>query len=403
MKTNRLLPAILCVVCILFLLPGCEEETAEIQELSPDWFDRFPQPTQQTSAPRGRAPLVKKAKMVFANVVHDFGTVAPETSNLCEFKFKNTGNDTLTIENIEKACGCTPFLLEKSQYAPGESGTVRVNYVTDTQLGPTTKELTVISNDAENPEITLAVKATVRSKIDYEPKTLDLVLKGDNGGCPPLTITSVDGQPFSISYIVSTSDCITADFDPSVKATSFTLRPKVDMAKLETVLNGDVEIGLTHPQCKKIQVAMKTLPRYTISPTSLSIRGAVPNTTITRKVRIINNYGEPFSIADAVSKNGRIRVSRNTVLPGNRGYELELEITPPAPEGRIRTLSEELTLGLAGGFQLKVPCYIFYSGSVAATGVAGDGECKVCGAKIIDPRTGKITYANPKAQAQSGS
>jgi hypothetical protein len=398
MKTNRLLPAILFAICILFLQTGCEEETAEIQQLSPDWFDRFPIQAQQSQTPKARPSVVKKAKIVFDEVVHDFGVVAPETSNSCEFKFKNAGNDVLKIEDIEKACGCTPFLLDKDEYAPGESGTLRVNYVTDTQLGPTTKELTVISNDSENPEITLAVKATIRSKIDYEPKALDLVLKGDNGGCPPLTISSVDGQPFSISYIMSTADCITADFDPSVQATSFTLQPKVDMAKLETVLNGDVEIGLTHPGCKKITVAVKTLPRFTISPTYLSVRGAIPQGTITKRIRIINNYGETFSLDKAISENSSIRVVRNTVLPGNRGYELEVEITPPAVEGRTRTFSDKLSLGLVGGFQLQVPCYVSYARLTAADREAANGEFKVCGAKIIDPRTGKITYANPKAK-----
>ena len=116
--------------------------------------------------------------MTFEKIVHDFGVVGPETQNFCEFKFKNAGNGVLKIEDVTKACGCTPFLLTKTEYAPGESGILKVNYITDTQLGPATKELTVVSNDSESPELMLAVKATVQAKVDYEPKSLDLVLKG---------------------------------------------------------------------------------------------------------------------------------------------------------------------------------------------------------------------------------
>ena len=296
MKTNRLIPAILIVMGALFLQTGCEEEYAEPQQLSPDWFDRFPKPAQQTAASGSRPSAPKVARIAFENIVHDFGIVGPETSNLCEFKFKNTGNGALKIEDIEKTCGCTPFLLEKNEYAPGESGILRVNYITDTQYGPTTKELTVFNNDNENPEVTLAVKATIQAKIDYEPKMLDLVLKGENAGCSPLSISSVDNQPFSITYVQSTANCITADFDPSMKSTSFELQPKVDMAKLETVLNGFVEIGLSHPECKRITVAMKTLPRFTVSPSSITLRRVAPNSTIRKRLRIINNYGEPFSL-----------------------------------------------------------------------------------------------------------
>ena len=343
---------------------------------------------------------MKSARIAFESTVHDFGVLSPETSNLCEFKFKNTGNDTLTIEDIDKSCGCTPFLLDKNEYAPGESGTLRVNYITDTQYGQTTKELTVYSNDTENPEVTLAIKATIKAKIDYEPKRLDLVLKGENAGCSPLTITSIDNQPFSITYVQSTANCITADFDPSVKATSFHLQPKVDMAKLETVLNGVLDIGLSHPECKKITVAMKTLPRYTISPSSITLRQVAPNSTITKKIRIINNYGEPFNLdlENAGSQDGNIKVARSAILPGNRGYELELEIKAPSEVGRKKTITDEFSLGFSTGFQVKIPCYIFYTGAKEDT-QANNGECTICGPKIINPTTGEVTYVNQKKKA----
>lgn len=400
MKSNRLTYVILLIVtCVLFLQTGCEEEYAEPQELSPDWFDRFPKPSQWTTASADRPSSLKVAHIAFEKVVHDFGIIGPETQNLCEFKFKNTGDGTLKIDEVTKTCGCTPFLLDKTEYAPGESGMLRVNYITDTQLGPAIKELTVISNDIENPEVNLAVKAVVASKIDYEPKMLTLALKGDNAGAPALTVSSIDDQPFSISYVRSTADCITADFDPSATATSFELQPKVDMAKLKTTLNGVVEIGLTHPECKKITVAMKTLPQFTMSPSSITIRRATPGTTIRRKIRIINNYGEHFVLDTATSKNGSIRVVSNTVIP-DRGYELELDITPPAAENRRKAFSEEFSLGLSSGLQINVPCYVFYEGASPgrqATTVVDD--CPHCGPKIINPRTGQITYANPQAKS----
>ncbi|MBN2314714.1 MAG: DUF1573 domain-containing protein [Sedimentisphaerales bacterium] len=397
MKPNRLTCVILLILtCVLFLQTGCEDEYAEPRELSPEWFDRFPEPVEWTTASATPKPSLKVARIAFEKVVHDFGVIGPETQNFCEFKFKNTGDGILKIEEVTKDCGCTPFELDKTEFAPGESGTLKVNYVTDTQLGPATKELTIHSNDIKNPEVILAVKATITATIDYEPKMLSLMLKSENAGCPPLTITSIDDRPFSISYIQSTNNCITADFDPSVESTRFELQPKVNMDTLETILNGTVEIGLTHPECKKISVAVRTKPRFTMTPRSLTIRNATPNTVITKKIRIINNYGEAFSFDTPKSKNGSITVLNTTVIP-DRGYELDLQITPPAIEDTRKTFSEELSLDLSSGLQLNIPCYVFYSGATE-TPQENSETCTVCGPRIIDPKTGKVTYANPEAK-----
>ena len=400
MKPNRLTFVILLIVTgVVFLQTGCEEEVAEPQQLSPEWFNRFPQPAEWTTASAARRTSLKVARIAFEKIVHDFGTIGPETANLCEFKFKNTGDGVLKIEDVTKTCNCTPYSLDKTEYAPGESGTLKVNYVTDTQLGPATKELMVLTNDIENPEVTLAVKATVASKVDYEPKMLSLVLKGENAGCPPLTVSSIDNQPFAITYIRSTANCITADFDPSVTSTSFELQPKVDMAILQTMMNGFVEIGLTHPESKKITVAVKTLPRYTMSPSSITIRGAIPKNPITKKIRIMNNYGEPFNLETATSKNGSISVLSNTIIP-DRGYEVEIEITPPTIEGRRKAFAEEFSIGLSNGLTLNMPCYVFYTGAKQEKSIsAALDDCPFCGPKIINPRTGEVTSPGPEAMA----
>lgn len=400
MKPNRITYVILLVLtCVVLLQSGCEDEYAEPRTLSPDWFNRFPEPVEWTTAstaPATPKPMLKVARIAFEKVTHDFGVISPETQNLCEFKFKNTGDGTLKIQEVTKDCGCTPFELNKTEYAPGESGILKVNYVTDTQLGPAQKELTIHSNDIKNPEVVLAVKATIASKIDYEPKTFNLVLKGENAGCPPLIITSVDDQPFAITYIRSTSDCITADFDPSVESTRFELQPKVNMAALETVLNGTVLIGLTHPECKEIAVGMRTKPRFTMIPKSLYIRNAAPKTIVRKRLRIINNYGEAFTLENPISKNGSIYVANINAIP-DLGYELELEITPPATEDTRKVFSEELSLDLSNGLKMNIPCNIFYSGATATQKKTSE-DCTVCGPRIIDPKTGKVTYANPEAK-----
>lgn len=398
MKPNRLILAILVTICCLFLQTGCEEDTmAPQQQLSADWFQQFNQIRQSSPAPtttRTRSQR-KGPKMEFEQEVYDFGSVGPGTNNLCEFKFTNAGNATLKIGEITKTCGCTPFSLEKKVYAPGESGVLKVNYFSEQQRGQATKTLVIHSNDTARPDITLSVKANIMVQVDYEPKTLNLMLNQENADCPELTLTSADEKPFSITSFKSTSNCITADFDPSLKATKFVLQPKVDMAILEKTMIGRIEIGLDHPDCKAISVSINTLPKFKFVPRSLVLRGMATKKPIVKKLRILNNYNEDFSLDTVWSNNGTIKVLSNTEVPN--GYELELEITPPASKDTKRIFTDTFHVKTKNGLQLEVPCNVFYSKKAPASlTTTKDEECPFCGPKLLNFSSGTVTTYHEK-------
>jgi len=390
MRPNQFTTAIFILICALFLQTGCEEQAAAPQQLSPDWFRQFEQ-RAQPAAPTPTPAARTSPRITFEKEVHDFGVVSPETSSLCEFKFKNTGTGVLRIGEVTKDCGCTTFALDRAEYAPGQIGSVRVKYLSDTQLGPVTKQLTVPTNDPANPEVILALKATVMAKVDYQPKTLTLALNQENGGCPPITIVSSDNQPFAITHVTSTGNFITADFDPAVQATSLVLQPKVNMAALENTSVGLIEIGLTHPECKKVTVTVNTLPRFRVSPSSIMVRGVEANKPIVKQVRIQSNYNEPFEFETASSLNGTVRILKNSVI--QNGYELELEITPPAD--RTKFFNEAFFVKMKGGPQVEIPWRVFYAGATPSsqpTATIDAKKCPTCGPKIIDTKTGEVTY-----------
>jgi hypothetical protein len=371
------------------------------QELSSDWFQQFNQikqssrpaaTTRSTASSRRTAP-----KIEFEKVVHDFGNVGPGTNNLCEFRFTNAGNSTLKIGEITKTCGCTPFSLAKKEYAPGESGTLKVNYFSEQLRGKTTKHLVIYSNDKARPEVTLAIKADIKIQVNHEPKTLNLLLKQENANCPQLTLTSMDNQPFSIKSFKSTANCITADYNPSEKATKFVLQPKVNMEMLEKTLNGRIEIGLSHPECKTVSVGINTLPKFKITPKSIVVRGIASQQPIVKKLRILNNYDEDFELESVWSSKGAVKVLSNSIV--RNGYELELEITPPASKNKKRIFTETFFIKTTEGRQLEIPCHVYYSKTTPAslTSKTKDEECKTCGPKIFDFIKGTVT-AYPTAE-----
>ena len=384
------------MTCFLLFQSGCEEETiSPQQQLSADWFRQFNQ-IQRSSSPTTttrRNPQRRAPKIEFEKLEHNFGYVGPGTNNLCEFRFTNTGNSTLKIGEIINTCGCTPFSLAKKEYAPGESGTLKVNYFSEQLRGQTTKQLVVHSNDRARPEVTLAVKANIKTQVNHEPKTLNLLLKQENANCPQLTLTSIDNQPFSIKSFKSTANCITADFNPSEKATKFVLQPKVDMEILEKTLNGHIQIGLTHPECKTISVGISTLPKFKIWPRSIIVRGMATQQPIVKKLRILNNYNEDFELESWWSSKGTVKVVSNSIV--DDGYELKLQITPPASKDNKRIFTEKFFAKTKEGRQIEIPCNVFYSKTAPASLLSKtkdeDEECKTCGPKSFDFVKGTVT------------
>lgn len=377
MKPNWLILPILVAGCGLLSQVGCEEQAMAPREHNRDWF------RQQIRAEMPSGINRAAPRITFEKVIHDFGEIGAGTGNLCEFKFRNTGNGLLKITEVSKTCGCTPFTLAKNQYAPGESGTLKVRYYADTHTGKTAKQLFVYSNDQARPKVTLTIQASVVAKVDYGPKKLDLSLRKTNAGCQKITLVSLDNQPFSIRRIRSTGDCITADYNPSIKATRFVLQPKVDVEKLKKVMRGRIEIGITHPQCNMVTTVFNTLSRFKVNPRSIIVHEAKPQASIVRKVQIVNNYEEDFEIESLLSKKGSIKVlSQERLL---NGYELELKITPPAAKGKSRVFTDMFLVNIKGAEKLEIPCNGFYAGQpVSAQTPTKDEDCPTCGLRFLN-------------------
>ncbi|MBN2456436.1 MAG: DUF1573 domain-containing protein [Sedimentisphaerales bacterium] len=353
-----LLTIILLTGCLLFVQFGCDKE-AQVDS----GHKAKPKATKTTVAekqPETKMPAEGTgAKIEFEKQVRDFGQIGPSTRNLWEFKFKNAGSDVLKITKISKTCGCTPFTLEKKEYAPGESGKITGKYYSGRWPGITNKHLFVYTNDQSNPKVELTIKANIVLKVAAEPKKLNLLLKKENASCPKITIKSLDGKPFSIRYIQSTGDCITADIDRSAKAAEFVIEPKVNVEKLKSRMTGRVDINLDQPECKVVSIPFTTLTRFMTEPRIITVLNVEPQKPITRKLWLLNNYNEDFQVESASSEKGVIKVL-NQEKVGSR-YKFELEITPPKQQGKMRVFNDVLTVKVKDEQDIQVRCVGSYA------------------------------------------
>jgi hypothetical protein len=105
--------------------------------------------------------------IAFADSLHDFGTLNEGEKATYTFKYTNTGENPLVLEDVRASCGCTLPEWTKDEIAPGAEGLIKVVYNSEGRPGEFKKTITVIANtQAEVSLLTIMGKVT--------PKKLDV-------------------------------------------------------------------------------------------------------------------------------------------------------------------------------------------------------------------------------------
>ena len=349
MKRKCFIFALVLISCVLFLQTGCQEQAKSANEA-------LKAQTKPEAAAKSNKPT---PRITFENAVYDFGEVGPNRKNTGQIKFTNTGKALLKITEVDRCCGIVTN-LDKMEYEPGESGALEVAWNSGPRESTMSRKLTIHSNDPKTPETSLSLMAKVVLQVDWEPKSLRLFLNEENAGCPKITINSLDNQPFSILEFKSTADCITADFDSSVEATKFILEPRVNIEAMPKNFKGRININLTHPEGKTATILFSVLPTYTVRPSMIIVWDTEPGKPVVEKIDVINNYHKDFEIESVTSKDNiiGIKVLEQRGIPD--GYQLDLELTPPAVENNT-SFKEELSVNIKGGEKLSISCNGRYS------------------------------------------
>jgi len=111
-------------------------------------------------------PETPKTSITFAEETFDFGNIKQNsTTNKHLFKFTNTGNKPLIIENAKGSCGCTVPLWPKEPIPPGGIGEIEVDYKPGQQKGTQRKTVTVTAN-TEPKDTRIVISAFVEEVSD---------------------------------------------------------------------------------------------------------------------------------------------------------------------------------------------------------------------------------------------
>jgi hypothetical protein len=131
------------------------------------------------------------------------------------FKYENKGSKLVNIKAVRTSCGCTTAALPKNDVAPGEKGEIVATFKAGDRTGQQVKTVTVETDDPQQPQTVLTLKANIAQVLDLQPA---FVFWTANEDPKPKTIVAKAGKGVTIKSLEVTSS--TADFTTKVEAGS---------------------------------------------------------------------------------------------------------------------------------------------------------------------------------------
>lgn len=148
---------LLLAVAAMISFTSCKEESATTK------IADAPAKTELASADvstSSSSDATTFPEIVFDNEMHDFGNVKAGDVVSHEFTFTNTGDAPLKVMQARPSCGCTVPDWSKDPIAPGEKGSVTVEFNSTGTKGVQNKSVRLTTNTKKGNEV-IRFKATV--------------------------------------------------------------------------------------------------------------------------------------------------------------------------------------------------------------------------------------------------
>ena len=207
--------------------------------------------------------------------------------------------------------------MEKTAYAPGESGEIKAYFSTGTFSGHVSKTIRVLSNTKGNDIVRLSFTADVVS--DLKPATTSLyfrdVLPGQEYQKDVFIQNNMD-QPLEIRDIRVHGDQKIKHLYPlrvnlkknkdGLEYLTFTLKPDMkmdDIVMQQANFNIEVATNAVKSPTMKFYVIVRMQHPIEIQPTSLFLYGTRSGQKRIRRIQLKSNMGKPLTITDIQCDN----------------------------------------------------------------------------------------------------
>jgi hypothetical protein len=318
-------------------------------------------------------------KIQFEQTVYDFGKISEGESVSGSFKFRNTGDGMLKVEQPSTSCGCTIAALKKDSLSPGETAELAFTLTLRGLKGALSKTIRLPSNDPQKPASVLTIKGESNPLYEISPLTIQVnIPRGATKGDLSANLRRTDGKPVQIRRIETSNPSIVAKVDPGSEVTETTARILVEVRGGDTPRRISDFVFVyaderTDVPVAKIFISGQVQGEFTVSPEKLfwSITDPskpiteLPEVLTTRRFTIRSSNGKNFELKNAQSSIKGVNVELNSIEDG-KGYEVVARLADVPAQSLNGSITFDTSV--ASDPKVQIPLSIMVVQRNAATG-----------------------------------
>jgi hypothetical protein len=169
-----------------------------------------------------RQEVAAAPKIQFSGRLFDFGFMPEGLRARHRYWLYNVGTDTLFVQSIKPACGCTTVPLPRNRIKPGDSVPLDLAFDTHRYQLRVNKSVTIFSDDSTQPEAKIYFTAYIGDSVQsirVEPRTAYLDTLGKENQI--ITVTNSSDRVYRVSLSSPPPDFMSVDIpSPAIPANS---------------------------------------------------------------------------------------------------------------------------------------------------------------------------------------
>jgi len=292
--------------------------------------------------------------LVVPSKIVDIGTVAQGVTVDAVFDLVNEGDAKLVIKAVRPTCGCTVADFEP-EIAAGATGQIKAKLDTKDFAGPVSKSILVMTDDPQNPTVTLVIKADIRPFVEILPRPLirfNAVLNEPMNqtfivvGADPEQTMKIKSVQSSVPFIATSvrqlgENELVKGKSKSQYEVTISLTDETPVGPVNAVLSVNTDLKEAPTVPVKVYGVVRALIHVT--PAQVQFGSVESKTRPGRNLIVVNNRtdGTRIEISGATVDDPAFAAQVATIEEGRR-YQVTVTVKPDADPG-----SRDATLTLA--------------------------------------------------------
>jgi len=280
---------------------------------------------RQAPAPAAPAAATTNAvgpKIHFAEPMYDFGKMQAGEPVKHTYVFTNTGDSLLILNSVQPQCGCTTAGQWTKEVAPGQAGSIPIQFNTTAYNGPVFKQVTVTCNVTSQPTLFLQLRGTVYRPYEVSPPLAVLNVPADRETASAVvTITNHTDQPFIVFQPQSANRMFSAELTTNVPGKSYQITVSTVPPLSPGNVQGQITVksSWTNTPVIAVTVVANVQPPVMVIPPQVTLAPGPLTGPVTNSVTVQNNSTNVMQLSEPVVNVPGVEAWLKETSPG-RSY-----------------------------------------------------------------------------------